>query len=67
MIGTGAIASVALARRLGGDALPLGLLTLRGGGITRTAGGTAGTTSNVANASFAVGVAPWRASPRISP
>ncbi len=67
MIGTGAVASVALARRLGGDALPLGLLTLRGGGIKRTAGGTTGTTSNVANASCAVGIAPWRASPRISP
>ncbi len=57
MIGMGAVASVALDRRLGDDALPLGLLTLRGGGITRAIAGTTGTTSNIVNASCAVGTA----------
>ena len=51
MIGIGAVASVALERRLGGEALPLGLLTLRGGGITRAIGGVTSTTSNDANGS----------------
>ncbi len=50
MIGTGAVTSVALERRFGGEALPLGRLIFLGGGTTRSGGGGSGMTVKVANA-----------------
>ncbi|MCP3733334.1 hypothetical protein M9979_00345 [Sphingomonas sp. RP10(2022)] len=58
--------SVALERRLGGDALPLARLIFVGGGTIRSGGGGSGVTSNVASTCCGRSGAPRNASPSSS-